>query len=90
VVSIGKPDAFQVGTSSRRRLAGIARHWPLNPCWASSSPVCRGLAVSDQDGSSRSAGTASPSRKMRLITAEKAFAFIRKLHGTRGCTVSFC
>jgi hypothetical protein len=29
-----------------------------------------------------------PVKKMRLIPAEKAFAFARKLQGTPGCTVS--
>ncbi|MGL6133505.1 MAG: hypothetical protein ACRC1L_04870 [Prochlorococcaceae cyanobacterium] len=29
-------------------------------------------------------------KKMRLIPAEKAFAFARKLQGTPGCTVSVC
>ena len=31
-----------------------------------------------------------PVKKMRLIPAEKAFAFARKLQGTPGCTVSVC
>jgi len=31
-----------------------------------------------------------PVKKMRLIPAEKAFAFDRKLQGTSGCTVSVC
>jgi len=31
-----------------------------------------------------------PVKKMRLISAEKAFAFARKLQGTPGCTVSVC
>jgi hypothetical protein len=36
------------------------------------------------------AAAASPSMKMRLMPAEKAFAFARKLQGTPGCTVSVC
>jgi hypothetical protein len=31
-----------------------------------------------------------PVKKMRLIPAEKAFAFARKLQGTPGYTVSVC
>jgi hypothetical protein len=31
-----------------------------------------------------------PVKKMRLIPAEKAFAFARKLQGAPGCTVSAC
>ena len=31
-----------------------------------------------------------PVKKMRLIPAENAFAFARKLQGTPGCTVSVC
>ncbi len=31
-----------------------------------------------------------PVKKMRLIPAQKAFAFARKLQGTPGCTVSVC
>jgi hypothetical protein len=31
-----------------------------------------------------------PVKKLRLIPAEKAFAFARKLQGTPGCTVSVC
>ncbi len=31
-----------------------------------------------------------PVKKMRLIPAEKAFAFARKLQGAPGCTVSVC
>jgi len=31
-----------------------------------------------------------PVKTMRLIHAEKAFAFARKLQGTPGCTVSVC
>jgi hypothetical protein len=32
-----------------------------------------------------------PVKKMRLILAERAFAFVRKLQqGTPGCTVSVC
>jgi hypothetical protein len=31
-----------------------------------------------------------PVKKMRLIPAEKAFAFALKLQGTPGCTVSVC
>ncbi|MFZ4804452.1 MAG: hypothetical protein ACOYLI_07300 [Synechococcus lacustris] len=31
-----------------------------------------------------------PVKKMRLIPAEKAFAFARKLQGTPDCTVSVC
>jgi hypothetical protein len=31
-----------------------------------------------------------PVKKMRLIPAEKAFTFARKLQGTPGCTVSVC
>jgi hypothetical protein len=31
-----------------------------------------------------------PIKKMRLIPAEKAFAFARKLQGAPGCTVSVC
>jgi len=40
--------------------------------------------------SSSLAAAASPSMKMRLMPAEKAFAFARKLQGTPGCTVSVC
>ncbi len=31
-----------------------------------------------------------PVKKMRLIPAEKALAFARKLQGTPGCTFSVC
>jgi hypothetical protein len=31
-----------------------------------------------------------PVKKMRLIPAEKALAFARKMQGTPGCTVSVC
>ncbi|MEB3265191.1 MAG: hypothetical protein VKN13_01090 [Cyanobacteriota bacterium] len=31
-----------------------------------------------------------PVKTMRLISAEKAFAFARKLQGAPGCTVSVC
>ena len=31
-----------------------------------------------------------PVKTMRLIAAEKTFAFARKLQGTPGCTVSVC
>jgi hypothetical protein len=32
----------------------------------------------------------TPVKKMRLIPAEKALAFARKLQGTPGCNVSVC
>jgi hypothetical protein len=116
VVSIGKPDAFQVGTSWRRRLAGIARHRPLSSGWASSSPGLHRVRAERsgrvQHGSRllivhryapgiRKSGSApcavehvgqrgKPVKKMRLIPAEKTFAFARKLQGAPGCTVSVC
>jgi hypothetical protein len=66
-------------------------------------PVCeiRLLTVHRYEPGIRKSGSATcavehfgrrgkPVKKMRLIPAEKAFAFARKLQGTPGCTVSVC
>ncbi|WP_323207026.1 hypothetical protein [Synechococcus sp. BA-132 BA5] len=83
------------------RLVGVLRS---NPAMATpQGPVCevRLLVVHRYQPGVQKLGTTSceveflgrrgkPVKKMRLIPAEKAFAFARKLQGTPGCTVSVC
>ncbi len=83
------------------RLVGVLRTIPAMAI--PQGPVCevRLLVVHRYEPGVKKLGTApcsveffgrrgKPVKKMRLIPAEKAFAFARKLQGTPGCTVSVC
>jgi hypothetical protein len=83
------------------RLVGVLRSTPAMAI--PQGPVCevRLLVIHRYEPGVRKLGTAprqveffgrrgKPVKKMRLIPAEKAFAFARKLQGTPGCTVSVC
>jgi hypothetical protein len=83
------------------RLVGVLRTIPAMAI--PQGPVCevRLLVIHRYEPGVKKLGTApcsveffgrrgKPVKKMRLIPAEKAFAFARKLQGTPGCTVSVC
>jgi len=83
------------------RLVGVLRSTPAMA--TPQGPVCevRLLVVHRYPPGVQKLGTTpceveflgrrgKPVKKMRLIPAEKAFAFARKLQGTPGCTVSVC
>ena len=88
-------------TTPAGRLVGVLRSIPAMA--TPQGPVCevRLLVVHRYPPGVRKRGTTpcevaflgrrgKPVKKMRLIPAEKAFAFARKLQGTPGCTVSVC
>jgi hypothetical protein len=88
-------------TTPAGRLAGVLRSIPAMA--TPQGPVCevRLLVVHRYQPGVQKLGSTpyaveflgrrgKPVKKMRLIPAEKAFAFARKLQGTPGCTVSVC
>jgi len=83
------------------RLVGVLRTTPAMAI--PQGPVCvvRLLVVHRYEPGASKSGSVpcaveflgrrgKPVKKMRLIPAQKAFAFARKLQGTPGCTVSVC
>ena len=96
--SLGSPLA---STAPAGRLVGVLRSTPAMA--TPQGPVCevRLLLVHRYQPGVQKLGSTpcevefmgrrgKPVKKMRLIPAEKAFAFARKLQGTPGCTVSVC
>jgi len=88
-------------TTPAGRLVGVLRSIPAMAI--PQGPVCevRLLVVHQYQPGIKKCGSVpcaveflgrrgKPVKKMRLIPAEKAFAFARKLQGTPGCTVSVC
>ena len=103
---LARADARLAGLAPGQHCAcgASGRCSPLHPAMATpQGPVCevRLLVVHRYPPGVQKLGTTpceveffgrrgKPVKKMRLIPAEKAFAFARKLQGTPGCTVSVC